>query len=203
MITALCVLKSGGEYDASHVIRLQEQLQEHAPEWKFVCLSDVALPCDTEPLTHDWPGWWSKLELFRFEPAKGEAVVYLDLDSTVQSYPWRLAKLAHSAPWSILRDVYRTHGLQSSVMTWSSDALAPVYELARTRHAEILGRLRGDQDWIEECVHGGDIPSPALIQSDAPGACLSWKADHKRDGKPLGGAEVVFYHGRPRPWEVE
>nr|WP_145924153.1 hypothetical protein [Halomonas elongata] len=34
-----------------------------------------------QPLAHGWPGWWSKLELFR--PHGGD-LLYLDLDTVVR-----------------------------------------------------------------------------------------------------------------------
>ena len=49
-----CVLKSGGDF---------------LPAEEFICLTDLDLDCQTLALDHDWPGWWSKIELFRLPSA--------------------------------------------------------------------------------------------------------------------------------------
>ena len=62
----LTVLRSGGEFQPSHVQALQRQAARWAPKAKFVCLSDVEVPgVERIPLKYDWPGWFSKMELFR------------------------------------------------------------------------------------------------------------------------------------------
>ncbi len=40
---------------------VQDNLKLHH---RFVCLSDVDVPCERIFLKHGWPGWWSKVELF-------------------------------------------------------------------------------------------------------------------------------------------
>ena len=90
-LTVACVLKSGkwalskmgeGGYTYAHVERLQQVVAKHltAP-YRFVCLSDVA-GAFTIPLLHTWPGWWSKIELFRPGLFDGP-VLYIDLDSDI------------------------------------------------------------------------------------------------------------------------
>ena len=49
---------------------------------RFVCLSNVEVPCERIPLINNWPGYWSKVELFRPNIFKGR-VLYLDLDVLV------------------------------------------------------------------------------------------------------------------------
>ena len=80
--TVVCVLKVGGEYDTGHVARLAHQVREHSPPGTpFVCLTDdTMLGADfARPLQHTWPGWWSKLEIYRIPGP----CLYLDLDVTV------------------------------------------------------------------------------------------------------------------------
>lgn len=201
MLTVLTVLRSGGDYTPEHVHRLRDQLAEHAPGWPFICYTDMEVDCESVPLQHGWPGWWSKLEAFAHD--SGGASLFLDLDSTVQHAPTRIAELAASCEWSILRDVYRAHGLQSSIVTWQDNALAPVLDEAIADFERVSSAHRGDQNWIETLSRDGRLSKPRIIQDAVPGAALSYKADGKRDGKPLHEAEVVFFHGRPRPWEVE
>ena len=61
------VLKCGGEYVERHVHALRDQCKKHIPWADFVCLSDGHLECKTIPLVDDFPGWWSKMELFKLD----------------------------------------------------------------------------------------------------------------------------------------
>jgi len=90
MLTVACVFKSGewkpskmrGGYSYAHVDRLCKLVQEHLTlPHCFVCLSDVA-GAYTVPLKHAWPGWWSKMELFRPGLFEGP-VLYIDLDTDI------------------------------------------------------------------------------------------------------------------------
>ena len=108
MIVA-CVLKSGGEYEVKHVMALRDQILSHSPDADIVCLSDVDFTLHfvrRVPLTHGWPGWWSKLELFRPGALPvGERVLYLDLDTTIVGPIDDL--LARPEPFLALADFYR------------------------------------------------------------------------------------------------
>lgn len=87
-----CVYKTGHfrgrEYSFDDVIRLYHSVKRHMPndiEPNFYCLTD----CDDEypeikkiKLNHNWPGWWSKMELGREDLPQGRTL-YLDLDTSV------------------------------------------------------------------------------------------------------------------------
>ncbi|KKK78135.1 hypothetical protein LCGC14_2846620, partial [marine sediment metagenome] len=89
MITIACVYWKGkfrGReklYSVRWVKRLRNMVSRNLPiPHRFVCLSNVEGPCERIPLLHNWPGYWSKIELFRpgiFE----DRVLYLDLDLVV------------------------------------------------------------------------------------------------------------------------
>lgn len=95
MGTVLTVFRSGatevdlgpntykGGYLPEYVQAMQRQVRKWAPKGtRFVCLSDVQVP-DVEciPLTTDWPGWWSKMEMFR--PDLDFEFFYTDLDNLI------------------------------------------------------------------------------------------------------------------------
>lgn len=83
MATVLTVLKSGGEFKPEHVQALQRQvLRWSPPGTDFACLSDVDIPGVRRiPLKYYWPGWWSKMELFR--PDILGHFLYTDLDNVI------------------------------------------------------------------------------------------------------------------------
>lgn len=75
----LTVLRSGREFQPRHVQAMQRQLERHASDASFVCLSDVDVPgVETIPLKYDWPDWWSKMEAFRPDIKGGFLLTDLD-----------------------------------------------------------------------------------------------------------------------------
>jgi hypothetical protein len=77
----MTVLRGGGEYSPEHVQAIQRQVAKWAPAGtEFYCLTDTDVPgVECIPLVHDWPGWWSKLEMFRL----GGDFLYTDLDNVI------------------------------------------------------------------------------------------------------------------------
>lgn len=193
MLTVACVLRSGGIYDASWVARLQAGVAKHLPiEHRFVCLSDVDVPCERIPLQHDWPGWWSKIELFRLPGP----VLFFDLDTAIVGDMTDVAIQGQAGPFTILRDFYRLgDGLGSGVMAWHACFnAAAVYQQFRANADFWMGTLRGgDQFFLEHAL------SPPVIrrwQDVVPGQIVSYKV-HCQNGIPPN-ARVVCLHGRPK-----
>lgn len=188
MLTVACVLKSGGIYDATWVARLRDGVARHLPlDYSFVCLSDVDVPCERIPLEHDWPGWWSKIELFKLEGP----VLYFDLDTAIVG---DLSEIAGGARWpgmKTLRDFYRPDGLGSGVMMWGSNvsAIYRRFAIQPDQHMKVLGG-RGDQGFLESCT---DV---LRIQDVLPDQIVSYKV-HCRNGIPPD-ARVVCLHGKPK-----
>ncbi|MEN3751897.1 hypothetical protein ABC733_01770 [Mangrovibacter sp. SLW1] len=74
------VLRSGGEYNEQHVYWLYKQLPA---EYEKICLTDITIPdIQTVKLTTNYPGWWSKIEMFDPEKIQDD-IFYLDLDVVV------------------------------------------------------------------------------------------------------------------------
>lgn len=79
----LTVLRSGGEYGPEHVQAIKRQVEKWGLEGtRVVCLTDTDVPgVECIPLREDWPGWWSKLELFAAD--LGDDFLYTDLDNVI------------------------------------------------------------------------------------------------------------------------
>lgn len=179
-----CVLKSGGIYDPTWVERLRAGVAQNLPvTHRFVCLSDVEVPCERIALTQGWPGWWSKIELFRAGLFKGR-VLFLDLDVLVTGDLW---PLLNGSGFRICKDWWLA-GFNSSVMAWDAGDT----EIFERFNPEIMSRLHGDQDWIGECRPDAQIFDPELV--------VSYKA-HCQRGLPHN-ARVVCCHGRPKPNKI-
>jgi hypothetical protein len=196
-----CVLRSGGVYTPAWVEALARGVSQFLPGARFICLSDMAVPgVEVIPLLHDWPGWWSKIELFRpgvFPSA--ERIFYLDLDSIVTG---DLAELAsYDGPFAMLQDFYHAARPASGVMAWQAGFGVELYERFRRDPVAIMECHRrfhpphggGDQAFIAETT----IVAPDRWQHRYPGQIVSFKA-HCRKGVPPG-ARIVCFHGRPKP----
>ena len=191
MLTVCCVLSHGdGGYTAEHVLRLRKQLEGRITEsHNFVCLTNhLNVSCHTLPLKHDWPGWWSKIELFR--PGQFVSrVLYLDLDVTIVDSLDDM--LANKAPFVITRDFLQL-GFNSSVMLWSPPAGERIY---KSFHDEVMDKHHGDQTWITTVMND-------TAQTFRRRAIISYKM-HVIENVVPEGAKIVVYHGLPNPWDVE
>lgn len=193
MLTVACVLKSGGIYDASWVARLQAGVARHlSVPHRFVCLSDVEVPCERIPLVHDWPGWWSKIELFKLPGP----VLFFDLDTAVTGDLSDIAAAVDDWALIALRDFYRPDGLGSGVMGWACDN-SLFYERFASDAAGWQRQLgaRGDQGFLEEATNRRGIRH---WQDLLPGQIVSYKVHCRRSGTIPEGARVVCLHGLPK-----
>lgn len=200
-----CVLRSGGNYRPEHVQRMASQARTFAPGEAIVCLTDVLVPgVATVPLAYRWPGWWSKLELFR--PGAfpdGERVLYLDLDTTLLGPLDGL--LARTEPFLALADFYRRppvvpeRGLGSGLLMWTAGEQGALYEDFASAPESHMGRhgYGGDQRFIE----ARKLAGTTFWEDVVPGQVVSYKV-HCQAHRVPAGACVVCFHGRPKPWDL-
>lgn len=200
------VLRSGGEYEKKHVVALQRQLLQFAPLYEFVCLSDVNIGgVQCLPLERSYPGWWSKMELFR--PDIGGDILYMDLDTVVVG---PLAGVLSVKELTMLRDFYRTGAGYPKILGSRKEGLGSgLMFLPEAQRGEVWA------DWVHKSaqymVHyarGGDqlllekhyLQKARRWQDDLPGQIVSWKV-HCKNGVPPN-ARVICFHGQPRPFAV-
>jgi hypothetical protein len=194
--TVLCVLKSGGgEYGPRNVEALQKSLAKHS-DARLVCLSDVEVPCERVPLVHDWPKWWPKLELFAH--VWPEPVLYADLDTTFIDDPARLWR----RDFTMLENIRKPGEVGSGLMSWAGD-YRHIYRSFAANPQKFMTEYVttakwGDQAFIRD--HLGFRPK-LYARSD----CASYKGHClDRRGRVVIPPKVcvVYFHGKPRPWEV-
>lgn len=204
MLTVACVLKSGGIYNAEWVRKLRDGVARNLtlPHW-FVCLSDADVPvhhCERIQLTNNWPGWWSKIELFRPGLFDGP-VLYFDLDTVIVGSLDAIAEYPHS--FTMAHEFWRPHLLCSTAMAWEGDysflyddfAAAPVglahhYDVELPR---LEGRI-GDQAFIEDRMTNMVETFRDLFGERS---IASYKV-HECQMAPPTDAAVVSFHGRPK-----
>lgn len=195
MLKIACVLRSGGSYTSEDVGRLKDGVAAHLGWHRFICFSDVPVPCEQVPLMEDWPGWWSKMELFR--PDITGDLLYFDLDTIITG---DLSDMASIGRLAIMRDVYRRDGLQSSVMFMPEAERKQVWETFTEAPHEYMAQYAagGDQAFLEPLW----LERAAIWQDVLPGQLASYKADHIAERGVPDNCRAVIFHGRPKPRDI-
>lgn len=192
----ICVMKSGGDYDSDDVQNLANHVKKAFKcDYDFICYSDTS-SIATEPLQHDLPGWWSKLEIFR----ETGPCIYFDLDVYMPGdltplADWVLSgekKIAMLEEW---KPSWRSFTKNSTIVAWNGD-----YSNVLSEFNGISDRnmFRGDQEYITAKLEsmGHNITHVQNIIS----GCYSYKR-HCKDGFPED-SRFIGFHGKPRPRQL-
>jgi len=188
MTTVLTVLRRGGDFKDEHVERLRKQVEPYTDA--FLCLDD-------EILEHDWPTWWPKLEMFKISGP----CLYFDLDTTIMGDITPMLEAAEQYPFIALRNPNNGVPIGSGIMAWNGD-MSRLYEKFARRPELYMDRYRkmpkiGDQGFIWD----NNLEPVTYWQDLFPDKILSYKVNCKRTMPKE--AMVVYFHGKPRPWDVE
>lgn len=212
-----CVLKSGKEYNPTHVYNLRDMCRDFMPKHDFICLTDLSLnSCGHIPLDDKRFGWWSKLELFKFDSPDNRPVLYMDLDTVLVNDCTEVVEAAKGKPFIILRDPYRGYRLSpanrkamgSGIMYWEAD-MHFLYDKYIRDADRIEDAYHGDQHFIEETLIGSDFEDKVFYWQDIVDGIVSYKADllDVLGWKQIRGIDptdkIVYFHGKPRPWEQD
>lgn len=194
----LTVLRSGGDFMCGHARALAAQIQRHAFPYELEVLSDVNVPGVWRiPLKHNWPGWWSKMELFA---QRAEDILYLDLDTVITA---GLEAITSVNRLTMLRDPYhemrqRPWAIGSGMMFLPEADRAEVWAKWIANPAQHMRDYpKGDQQFLESIWRD----KAARWQDLLPGQIVSYKVDVRRK-KLAKDARVVIFHGIPRPWNT-
>lgn len=186
-----CVLKSGPEYGPQHVEALAKTVLAHN-DVSMVCLTDIDFSCagvKCIPLRHRFNGWWSKIELFNL---CREPTLYLDIDTVV------VGKLPGIGPrFTMLADVYRKGDFGSGVMSWQESPVH-IYHKFLKNPLRYMTEYRtrknwGDQAFIRDSL--GCVPDVFSTEFRSYKVHCKNKVPHE--------TKVVYFHGKPRPWDVK
>ncbi|MEE8262742.1 MAG: hypothetical protein V3R83_09800 [Gammaproteobacteria bacterium] len=212
------VCKSGGDFGPADVIRLAKRIRRHLNGFdirtRMICLTDLpreefhkaGVPVPTIfQLRHGWPGWWSKIELFRPGLFSSEdRVLHLDLDTVPVGDFSELWQPIDSNHLFMLKDFYRPLFAASGVMGWRGGGWEDIFTRFHARSEKVMGSNQN----IQPCGDGAFISSDPLVKASTgywqdrfPGRVVSYKA-HCQRGVP-SAASLVCFHGRPRPTEVD
>jgi hypothetical protein len=192
--TLVLVLKSGGEYAPKHVRWLARQV---SPDVRVVCLTDNKYfdepNIEKIELRYDYPGWWAKLELFRPDLGLGD-FLYMDLDTRV----FELPETCGTRP-VVLYDAYGSAIANSGLMYLPQNCRHEIWDEWIKNPSKWMANYRyhGDQGVIDHFWR-----NESRWQSLFPGEIISYKVDVIAKKLPVSAAKIVYFHGKPRPWEV-
>lgn len=202
----VCVLRTGGPvYDHRYVNNLYRNIKTNIKvPFTLTCLTDSAVGIDPAvriaPLKYKWSGWWSKIEIFAPNLFPDGRVWYMDLDTIIIRDLTTTVTTNLGTTFAALSDFYAPERLASGVMTWfvNSHEASQIYLQFTQRSDRIITSCStlGDQCWI-----GLNIAKPVYLQQAFPGAFVSLKKHCV--GMPPIGAQVVCFHGSPRPHEIQ
>jgi len=213
MLTIACVYRSGGDFTHYDVTMLAESINRNVTmNRRIVCLTDhpyEVFPYVDEviPLKHNWPGWWSKMELFDLPGP----VLYFDLDTRIIRPIDDLCRWALKPTGAVLmlRDFYHPERHASGIMAWNHDLswltrqfadLAEHASWEELAHGVRCNGYRGDQEYIREQLYQSRIPIEDV--QDTQLGIYSYKVDVQPTNAIPVDASILCFHGRPRPSEV-
>ncbi len=194
--TVYCVLRSGGKYNAAHVAALQRQVAQHLSiKHRFICVTDLGVACESRALINDWPGWWSKIELFD-QPVEGPCL-YLDLDTIVcgpLDHLFTDDNFIH-----LVEDPRYPAQPNSSVMSWST----PQSEIYDNFIEDVLGNVHlyniggyvGDQSFLMDHAEWKLFEDKKQFKS--------FRVDLEKRGTHPGDCTLVMFHGKRKPWDKD
>lgn len=200
MLTAVCVLRTGGDFGPVHVQRLHAALAGHWPTgmgFRFVALTDEPMltrMVPTRALTRGWQRWWSKMELFAPEHDDLGDLLYFDLDTMIVG---DLTQICGAWSCTLLRDFYKPKKLASGLMCLPRWCRAEVWEAWTHDPEALMKRYRGGDGDVLDALWAGRA---LTWQEFVPDQVVSYKAHVRPAGAVPAGARVVCFHGSPRPW---
>jgi hypothetical protein len=202
MLNVVCVLRSGGDYRVDHVAALRDGVERNLTiPHHFVCLTDlsrVARNVTVAPLVHGWPGWWSKIELFRPD-LFSYPVFYLDLDTIIVG-PLDDLVLGHK--FTVLQNFWAKDRIGSGLMAWSYN-LSWIYRKFCMCPERFMRDYQTTERWGDQGFIRFNSPiEPSRWQAKFPGRVVSYKFHVRPQGKVPEGASIIAFHGKPRPWQT-
>jgi hypothetical protein len=200
-LTVACVLyvdKEHTDFNLVYVEKLASTIRRNLTvPHKFVCYSNMDVRFfDRIPLVHDWPGWWSKMEVMDVARLPGR-VLLADLDTVLVGNIDEMAKARHTTL------IHGFHGrrapMGSGFMMLTQDDRARLWQEFSARPKKHMENFRGDQDFISPRVQHA-----RTWQEDFPGQLVSYKLDCVAKHKDVlpEKARVICFHGKPRPVEM-
>ena len=208
VITIVTVLKSGPGWLPEYVYRLRDAVARHLSlPYRFVCISDTELDCETLPLlpldpaVPDAWGLWSKVQIFRPANQLWGPCLYMDLDTLVMDDFADIVAQCIGYRFLMSECPFRGRVRCSALMYWEGD------------HSDIWHRFQSRelQHWLDFYQNAPDSAQrgveqafvadtkgqPEFIQDVLDSAL---RIDRLRKGPTDQAIALAFCSGRRKPW---
>ena len=189
------VWRSGGSYTQGHVKHIYESCKATIKEpFDFYCLTD-SKESFTDPkinkiqLQHNWPGYWSKMELFKpnqFKP--GSNVFYIDLDTLITGDITDIA--TYDTDFMGMRDFNTLNFLSSGILKFKPETVHYLYHTFHSNPNKWMKCRAGDQEAIFKILR----KTPEWLQDLFPGNSYKVLIPDNYD--------IVCFHGRPKMEDI-
>jgi hypothetical protein len=205
ILNIVLVLKSGGDFHFSDVELLVLHLKRQLTKpFHVYCLTDI-VKTETEladltllPFEHDWPIWWSKMNMFSPAMKKYRPFLYMDLDTCIINNIDALFPPYNIDHFITLENCYYPNRPGSGLM-WiptHSDKLDLVYSTwlkTCDTYIHLPINKYGDQNFIEDLITVDSYFTKDRIDTFKPKPTLRWRTEFPRH------LSIVYFHGHPRP----
>ena len=172
---------SKGVYTEEHVGRMVRMLEKH-----------VTIPYEFNVIKSKWPGWWGKIELFKYS-----SVFYLDLSTAIVKNIDDL--LTYDTNFMACRDFIRPDFLNSKIMSWKHADHTHVYDAFAKDPERYMAQYQGDMSmWGDQSFINHRIGGREYFQDVFPGSVESYK-----NGVITDDTQIIGFHGKPKPEETE
>ena len=182
----VCV-RRGDKYGPEWVTMLWRMVHHNVTEpIRFICLSDGENDCETRRLNWNWPGWWSKMEIFSPWNTDLRPCLYIDLDSYIMGDITPALTIGNKFKMACFQQ--KRAQLESSVMMipqftgsiWRTWMEYPDVHMANFKRT-------GDQGFLAQ-FNEGYVNDHVKI--------WSYKKDKLSQPPECG---IVQFHGKPKP----
>ena len=196
----VCILKSGGDYKPCHVQDLKKNVEWALPNLdSFICISDMYIQgVNTIPLKRNYRGWWSMHEAYRI---KGKVII-TGIDTVFVKQSSQLFEIAETLGqnevYMIRSTTHPERNISNGIQIWNGD-LTSIYNVYDIKDGQI--RHYGEQEYSIELLQNNGFSIKALNTGLVPGI-YSYKKHCRRQRILPKGANIIIFHGCPRPFQV-
>ncbi|UOO88681.1 hypothetical protein LVJ82_14610 [Vitreoscilla massiliensis] len=213
MALIVTVLKQSKKFTTQHAQWIHKQFGAH----ESVCLTDATHidGVKTAPLLHDFPGWWSKIELFNPDhPVLGKQdLLYFDIDIVITG---DITPLLQAQEFTMLSGLAYKNQCNSSLMYIPCSIKQYVWDSFMANPQQHMDECVVPEKWGDQGFLSG-ITTPKEWQQELPNRIYSYKLDiatptmlgydaalasGKGTGVPPKDAILVCFHGYPSPWKT-
>ena len=211
-VNIVCVLKSGGDYNEEYVEKLRAGVERNVTiPYRFVVLSDLPIK-GSYPLIHDYPGWWSQIELLRI-PGPSlqiglDTVITANIDHILTYIRDELGHRVLLHTLGFYRpdaekcwQQYLLNNYANGIVAWNGMDLVWIYDRFKRNPERDMAFFEMDQKYLT--LHINDSHFPVDVADEKPLGIYSYNVHCRAKGDVVHpDACMILFHGKPRPRDV-